>query len=51
MKTIGELKRDIAGQPDDTQICGDCNYELIEDENKDGELEMHCPNEMCLNGC
>ena len=53
MKTIEDLKRDIAHLPDDTQICEDCNYELLDklddDENAD-EGELYCPNEMCLNG-
>jgi len=48
MKTIGDLKRDIAHLPDDTPICPSCNYELIEDEDEDGKMVLHCPNNMCL---
>ena len=50
MKTIGDLKEDIAHLPDDTPICEDCNCELTKDGDKDSKVVWYCANEMCLNG-
>ncbi len=47
MKTIGQLKREIKGLPDDVLICESCNYELLKTGDV-GNNEWYCSNEMCL---
>ena len=42
MKKRAELKWDIAHRPDDNQICEDCNYELEDKIDDDGEAAKQC---------